>query len=185
MTMLLALVALVVGQTVVPRPSEPLPAGDALALFRRLCVETAADRTRFAAALAREPDRFRKEHILPGPQAGPDGSYVSDRAEVNFAGAPDEPTPAWPATLPVRACGVLGQDPKPVDHPALVAVMADALGVPPGPTIEARPRGDRAATTEWTVARGTEVIKYSLVTRSSPDGRTYLAFGTRAFKSDR
>lgn len=181
----LALLALVASQGTVPRPSAPMPAADALALFKRLCADTAADPAQFTAAIARERQTFRKQRILPGPDRGPNGSYLSDRAEVDFVAA-DGLSEPLPAALPLRACGVLSHDGGTVDHPAFVAAMTDALDLPSADsTREAMPRGDRAALTEWTVRRAEGRVGYSLVTRSSPDGRTYTALGMRISRSDR
>lgn len=182
MTPLLAMVALaapaMLGAT--DKPS-PMPAADALALFRRVCAGSWPDPARFAAAIAAEPERFRKQQVVPGVASGPGGRYLSDRAEVDYSAADDVPRP-----LPSRQCGVLTRSEGEVDHAALAATMAAALSLPAGTTQTAKTTlGRMRMATQWTVSGSTADVRYLLITRLEPNSGSYNSMSMQSVRSTR
>lgn len=132
----------------------PVPAADALALFKRVCIDTFPDPVRFAAAMEAESDTYRKRAAMPTMEDAPSGTYTGDRAVVGYAAGD------WlPRSLPSPQCRVTTRAEGTADHAALATQTAAALSLPPGKT-----RGKGRVQTEWNVTGAVDKQRYFLTT---------------------
>jgi hypothetical protein len=133
---------------------QPMSAVDAVALFKRVCVDPFPDPARFETALAAEDDTYQKTPKTPEQAMQPGDSYYSNRAQFGYAAAD------WlPRDLPSPQCALTVRLDAAPDHPAIASATAAAIGLPPGKT-----SGKGRIQTQWDVGAPGGKFRYFMTT---------------------
>jgi len=154
--MFLALTLLALSPQQDAATTEPMSAPDAVALFKRVCVDPFPDPVRFKAAIEAPELGMRIVPKPPEAKGQPGDRWDGPNAQFSYTSAD------WlPRDLPSPQCSMRTRLAATPDHAAIAATTAQGLGLAAGKT-----SGKRQPTTQWEVGS----TRYFLNTATLPNG---------------